>query len=63
MDKRLKRRIGRLVQLHYETSPERLARRFGITARYVRLIWASTEGWEMALVAEALEELQSRKGS
>jgi hypothetical protein len=39
--------IARLVQLHHDTHPERLADKFGLSGSYVRQLWSNTpkEHW------------------
>lgn len=49
--------MARLVQVHFDTHPERLARRFGVTAGYVRQQWRSYLIGEMADLRDALNEL------
>lgn len=35
----LRRQIARLMQIHNETHPVRIARRVGLSAQYVRRLW------------------------
>lgn len=50
--------MARLVQVHFDTHPERVARRFGVTAGYVRQQWREYLHNEMASIQEALNELE-----
>lgn len=59
MDKSQRRQIARLMDIHHKTHPERLARRFGITAWYCRKLWGETVQEDLAPLGEALEALKS----
>ena len=48
--------IARLMYLHMETHPARIARLHGITAKYVRQLWAAYVLWDSALPGPALAE-------
>jgi hypothetical protein len=49
------RQIARLLQMHKELHPERIARRYGVTDEYVRQLWVRYQPHEMAPLTEALE--------
>lgn len=51
------RKIARLMQLHYETNPNRLAQRLGVSAKHIRAIWSQTDTWQMPPISQALELL------
>lgn len=51
------KQMARLLQLHAETHPRRVAERFGVTERYVRKVWSRFATDEMAPLSEALEAL------
>lgn len=51
--------VARLVQVHFDTHPERLARRFGLSPSYVRQLWRSYLHNEMAPLDDALVSLKS----
>jgi len=53
--------MARLVQLHADTHPERLARRFGVTAGYIRQQWRNLNPQEMASLQDALTELEKSR--
>lgn len=57
MPKQTLKLMARLVQIHADTHPERLARRFGVTAGYIRQQWRQYLQHEMASIQEALIEL------
>ncbi len=52
-----RRQLARLLQLHHETHPARLAARLGLSAGYVRRLWTETEIREMATLSQALSLL------
>lgn len=47
--------MARLLQLHKELHPTRIAARYGVTDEYVRQLWERWHPHEMATVSEALE--------
>jgi hypothetical protein len=53
-----RRQMARLYQLHLETHAMRIARRFGVTDRYVRQQWHERALNEMATLREALKALE-----
>ncbi len=53
------RLMARLMQLHVETHPERVARVFGVTGRYIRQQWHAHAVSEMATTQEALKMLRT----
>lgn len=55
--------IARLMYLHMETDPARIGRLYGISAKYVRRLWAAHLLWETAAPEEALAELRNRAKS
>lgn len=52
--------IARLMYLHMETDPARIGRLWGISAKYVRRLWAQHLLWETAPAEQALSELRAR---
>lgn len=56
-DKR--KQMARLLQLHYETHPLRIAERLGVTRQYVTRVWSETPPEEMAPVDESLRALKA----
>ena len=48
------RQIARLLHLHKETHPTRIAQRYGVTDEYVRQLWVRFHAHEMAPLDEAL---------
>lgn len=54
IDKGTRKVIARLMHLHHQTHPDRLAQRFNVTAQYVRMIWAKCSLDEHATLREAL---------
>lgn len=50
--------VARLVQVHFDTHPERIARRFGLSQSYVRQLWREHLIGEMAALREAISELE-----
>lgn len=62
LNERLRREMARLLQLHVETHPDRIARRFGVTPRYVRQLWARYPMSEMASLSDALHGFQEAGG-
>lgn len=61
MDKSLLRAIGRLMHLHHETHPDRVARRLNITPQYVREISKKFPPIERVTLPEALEVIGALK--
>lgn len=57
LDDKALRLMARLVQLHLQTHPERIARQFGVTAGYVRQQWRNLSLAEMVPLNEALAKL------
>lgn len=49
------KQITRLLQLHKETHPTRIAQRYGVTDEYVRQLWVRYQPHEMAPLDESLE--------
>lgn len=62
MDRETRAHIARLVQLHRQTHPARIAGILGVTANYVQRIWAQTTLPEMPSTQEALEALTVLRG-
>lgn len=48
------RQIAKLMQLHQETHPERIGRRWGVTGEYVRRIWTNLPAEEQAQLEDVL---------
>lgn len=48
------RKIARLMQLHQQTHPERIARRWNITEEYVRRIWSKLPTDEQAALDDVI---------
>ena len=48
------KRIAKLMQLHQETHPERIGRRWGVTGEYVRRIWTKLPAEEQAKLEDVL---------
>jgi hypothetical protein len=61
LPKTIHRLMARLLQLHLETDPVRIGRRFGVSAGYVRQMWRETQVDEMPTLAEAIEALRPRQ--
>lgn len=57
LDDKVLRRMARMVQLHLETHPERVARRFGVSVSYVRQQWRTMDVKEMASLRDVLDDL------
>jgi hypothetical protein len=55
MDKSLIRAMARLMHLHHQTHPDRIAKRFNITPRYVREISKEFPPDERVTLPEAIE--------
>ncbi len=47
LDETALQQMAKLMQVHHETHPERVARRFGVTATYVRQLWRSYHQHEL----------------
>jgi hypothetical protein len=65
LDEQIRRQIARLLHLHYRTHPERIARRYGVTDRYVRILWqryALHELGQMPL-GECLQALEEERAA
>jgi hypothetical protein len=60
--KRVLRLVARLVAIHHATHPARIARRFGLSKRYVYMQFANYHEHEMAGLAEALSAYSGRGG-
>jgi hypothetical protein len=54
------RQMARLMQVHKDTHPERIARRFGVTEEVVRQLSEKYQPQELAPLPEALEVLYGR---
>lgn len=52
--------VARLVQVHFDTHPERVARRFGLSPSYVRQLWREHLIGEMASLEEALGVMRGK---
>lgn len=63
MDAKALRRMARMMQLHLETHPERLARHFGVSVSYVRQQWRTMDTKEMASLREILDDILGTCGS
>lgn len=50
-------RIARLVQLHHETHPDRIAKRFNISGDYAQRIWSRLPAHEQSSLSEALHSI------
>ncbi len=50
-------RVARLIQLHQETHPDRIAKRFNISGDYARRIWSKLPAHEQSSLSEALHAL------
>jgi|HubBroStandDraft_5_1064220.scaffolds.fasta_scaffold21057_2 hypothetical protein len=48
------RQIARLMQLHQQTHPERIGKRFNVTGEYVRRIWTNLPADEQAELDDIL---------
>lgn len=55
MDKSLVKAIARLMHLHHQTHPNRLAERFGITPWYCRKIYGEMPLEDLPALREALK--------
>jgi len=55
------RQMARLLQLHKETHPQRIAARYGVTDEYVRQLWVGYQPHEMAPLSESLETFYGQK--
>jgi len=55
--KEAERRIARLMQLHVETHPKRVAQKVGLSAKHIRRLWGKFEVRDMPPAEEALEIL------
>lgn len=53
--------MARLLQLHKEIHPARIAARYGVTDEYVRQLWVKYQPHEMAPIAESLETFYGQK--
>lgn len=49
------RRFGMLMQIHVLTHPERVARRYGISAEYVRKQWRDLARPDLAYLMEVMD--------
>ena len=54
-DESVLKRLARLMQLHQLTNPERIARRYGFSAEYVRRQWRELGAADMESVARRVE--------
>ena len=52
------RQIARLMQLHQQTHPQRIAARWNITAERVRQIWTELPHADQAALEDVLEVLR-----
>jgi hypothetical protein len=59
IDPRARNKIARLMQIHKDTHPDRIGRRFGVTGEYVRRLWTQLGREEQAPIDEALSALHS----
>jgi len=59
MDPQVRKKIGRLIQLHQDTHPDRIGRRFGVTGEWCRQLWSRMQPDEMAPTQEAIAALAS----
>lgn len=48
------RQMARLMQLHQQTHPERIGKRFDVTGEYVRRVWSNLPADEQAALDEVL---------
>jgi endonuclease III len=55
-----RREMTRLMQIHVDTHPERIARRYGVTAQYVRQLWRERLQQDMATYEEAFRAFAAR---
>jgi hypothetical protein len=55
MEKGLRKAIARLMHLHHQTHPDRLAQRFGLTPFYVRKLYTELPLEEQVSLREALK--------
>lgn len=55
-----KAQIASLMRLHLETHPGRVARLYGVTGQYVRLLWREHLMGELLSAEHALEVLRER---
>jgi hypothetical protein len=53
--------MARLLQLHKQTHPHRIAARYGVTDEYVRQLWVGYQPHEMAPLDESLETFFGQK--
>ena len=49
------RQMARLLQIHKQTHPKRIAQRYGVSDEFVRELWSKYSLEEMAPLSEALE--------
>lgn len=56
-----RRTVARLLSLYWECHPVRLARVFGCTPRYIRMLGEKYVDWELPPTAEALQRLEHMK--
>ena len=52
------RQIARLMQLHQETHPDRIGRRWNVTGEYVRRIWSNLPASEQADIDDVIGMLR-----
>lgn len=57
MEQAVRSKIARLMQLHLDTNPNRVARRFGISVSYVRQLWRERDRPQLAPTHDALATL------
>lgn len=63
VDRDALRRMARMMQLHLETHPARVARHFGVSVSYVRQQWRERDLKEMASLKEVLDDILGTCGS
>lgn len=54
LEKKMQQRMARLVQLHMQTHPRRVAAHFGVSPGYVRRLWRERPLDQMSTLREAL---------
>ena len=57
------KRMARMLQLHFETDPRRIARRWGVSVSCVRKAWRELPVDEMAPLGEAWLEFRNVDGT
>jgi hypothetical protein len=60
LNRTLRQLMARLMQVHQETHPRRLAQKFGVSREYVYKVWTDIPADEQAEIEHAIQAL--RKG-